>query len=95
MFCILKIDTDYKAELLTQFEAHITQTRQQEQGNLLFDLYTVENQEDTLVIYEHWRKESDLWDIHFSQPYVIETAQLMEKAVIGEIKQYMSFVTEL
>ena len=95
MFCILKIDTHYKAELLTQFKDHITQTRQQEQGNLLFDLYTVENQEDTLVIYEHWRKESDLWDIHFSQPYVIETAKLMEKAVIGEIKQYMSFVTEI
>ena len=95
MFCILKINTNYRAELLTQFEDHITQTRQQEQGNLIFDLYKVKNQEDTLVLYEHWRKESDLWDIHFNQPYVIETARLMEKAVVGEIKQYMNFVIEL
>ncbi|XQF93177.1 hypothetical protein ACOBV9_03420 [Pseudoalteromonas espejiana] len=46
-------------------------------------------------MYEHWRSESDLWDIHFNQPYSIETGELLEQAVIGDMKQYMSFVSEI
>jgi hypothetical protein len=33
-----------------------------------FDLYTVDDQ-GTLAVYEQWRKESDVWDIYFNQPY--------------------------
>ena len=95
IFFIFKIKLQYREQLLTQFEHHITQTRSQEEGNIFFDLYTIEGQNDTLAVYEHWRKESDVWDIHFNQPYAIETGKLMHQAVIGDLEQYMSFVTEL
>ena len=68
VFFIFDIKPAYRQQLLTRFESHVENTRQ-EQGNLVFDLYTIDGKDDTLVIYEHWRKESDLWDIHFNQPY--------------------------
>ena len=95
IFFIFKLKTAYRNQLLTQFEDHITHTRKEEKGNILFDLYTVDDQEDTLAVYEHWRKESDVWDIHFHQPYAEKTGKLMEEAVVGDLKQYMNFVTEI
>ncbi|SFW49550.1 putative quinol monooxygenase [Cellulophaga fucicola] len=95
IFFIFKIRTEFRKALIEQFENHITHTRKEEEGNILFDLYTVDNQEDTLAVYEHWRKESDVWDIHFNQPYAVKTGKLMEEAVIGDLKQYMNFVTEI
>ncbi|MEH6596251.1 MAG: antibiotic biosynthesis monooxygenase [Colwellia polaris] len=93
VFFIFDIKPAYRQQLLTRFESHVENTRQ-EQGNLVFDLYTIDGKDDTLVIYEHWRKESDLWDIHFNQPYAIETGALLNEAVVGDLKQYMSFVEE-
>ena len=95
IFFIFKLKTEFREALLEQFEDHITHTRNEEEGNILFDLYTVDNQEDTLAVYEHWRKESDVWDIHFNQPYAVKTGKLMEDAVIGDLKQYMNFVREI
>ena len=95
IFFIFKIKAEYRQQLLTQFDSHITHTRAEEAGNLIFDLYTIEDQDDTLVVYEHWRKESDVWDIHFNQPYAIETGKLMHEAVVGDLEQYMNFVTEI
>lgn len=94
IFFIFKISLENRAALLTQFEEHIKQTRR-EAGCLLFDLYEVQGQEDTLVVYEHWRQESDVWDIHFHQPYAFTTGQLMEQSVIGDMQQYMNFVTQI
>jgi len=62
---------------------------------LLFDLFTINGNDDTLAVYEHWRKESDVWDIHFNQPYSKVTGALMEKAVVGDMNQYMNFVTQI
>ncbi|WP_206542920.1 putative quinol monooxygenase [Lacinutrix algicola] len=95
IFFIFKLKTEFRSQLLNQFEDHITHTRKEEKGNILFDLYTVDDQDDTLAVYEHWRKESDVWDIHFHQPYAEKTGKLMEEAVIGDLKQYMNFVTEI
>ncbi|MDO6548807.1 putative quinol monooxygenase [Pseudoalteromonas carrageenovora] len=95
LFFIFKIKPSFKEQLIERFETHVEQTRSQEPGNLVFDLYSIENNNDTLVVYEHWRNESALWDIHFNQPYALETAKLLEQAVIGDMKQYMSFVTEI
>jgi len=95
IFFIFKLKTAFRSRLLNQFEDHITHTRKEEKGNILFDLYTVDDQEDTLAVYEHWRKESDVWDIHFNQPYAVKTGKLMEEAVIGDLKQYMNFVKEI
>lgn len=95
IFFIFKFKTTFREQLLKQFETHITHTRKEEKGNIIFDLYTVDGQEDTLAVYEHWRKESDVWDIHFKQPYAVETGKLMHEAVIGELGQYMNFVTEI
>lgn len=93
VFFIFDIKPAYRQQLLTRFESHVENTRQ-EQGNLVFDLYTIDGKDDTLVIYEHWRKEPDLWDIHFNQPYAVETGALLNEAVVGDLKQYMNFVEE-
>lgn len=94
IFFIFKINPDYRERLLEQFKEHITHTRT-EQGCLLFDLFTVDGDDETLVVYEHWRKESDVWDIHFNQPYSKVTGALMEEAVIGDMRQYMNFVKQI
>lgn len=94
IFFIFKIKPGYREKILNQFKIHVPNTRAQEAGNIIFDLYTVEGQDDTFAVYEHWRKESDVWDIHFNQPYAVETGKLMNEAVVGELEQYMNFVTE-
>ncbi|MEH6832478.1 MAG: antibiotic biosynthesis monooxygenase [Sulfitobacter sp.] len=94
IFFIFKIKPEFRERLLAQFEKHITHTKN-EPGNILFDLYTIDGVQDELVVYEHWRKESDVWDIHFHQPYAEETGALMEQAIVGDMKQYMHFVTEV
>lgn len=94
IFFIFKIKEGYRQQLLDRFEIHIENTRK-EKGNILFDLYTVEGQDDTLVVYEHWRKESDVWEIHMKQPYAEITGALMNEAVEGELGVYMNFVKEI
>lgn len=94
IFFIFQIKPEFRQSLLTQFEDHIQHTRQ-EAGSLLFDLYTVQDDDNTLVVYEHWRKESDVWDIHFNQPYAKITGAIMEQAIVGDMQQYMHFVSEI
>jgi quinol monooxygenase YgiN len=94
IFFIFKFKEGYRDRLLAQFEDHIGHTRQ-EAGNIIFDLYTVDGADDTLVVYEHWRRESDVWDIHFKQPYAEVTGALLAEAVEGDLTQFMSFVSEI
>jgi quinol monooxygenase YgiN len=94
IFFIFKFKDGYRDKLLARFEEHITHTREEE-GNLLFDLYTIDGQDDTLAVYEHWRKDSDVWDIHFKQPYSEITGALMGEAVVGDMEQYMNFAKEI
>lgn len=94
IFFIFKIKEEYRERLLNRFEIHIENTRK-EQGNLLFDLYTVKGANDVLVVYEHWRNESAVWDIHMQQPYSEITGALMNEAVVGDLEPYMSFVSEI
>ncbi|OCH49620.1 putative quinol monooxygenase [Vibrio cyclitrophicus] len=94
IFFIFKLKMEHREALIAQFEEHIQHTRT-ETGNLLFDLFTINGNDDTLAVYEHWRKESDVWDIHFNQPYSKVTGALMEKAVVGDMNQYMNFVTQI
>ena len=94
IFFHFKFKDGYKEKLIERFETHINETRKEE-GNLLFDLYTIDGQDDTLMVYEHWRKESDVWDIHFKQPYSEITGALMNEAVVGTLEQYMNFAKEI
>lgn len=94
VFFIFKIDIAYRAELLAQFKEHIEQTRK-EDGNLLFDLYTVKDSSDNLAVYGHWRKETDFLDVHFKQDYTIKTGDIIKKILIGKIDDCMHFVKEI
>lgn len=94
IFFIFPVNAEFRQPILAQFENHIEHTRR-EAGCLLFDLYTTEEEANTLVVYEHWRKESDVWDIHFNQPYAKTTGALLAQAVEGDLKQYMHFVKAL
>lgn len=95
IFFIFKLKAGYREQVLKQFETHVAATRKQEEGNIMFDLYTIEGKQDTLAVYEHWRSESAIFDIHFNQPYAVETGKLLHEAVPGELEQYMNFVTEI
>jgi len=95
IFFIFKLKPGFREKVLKQFETHIECTRAEEKGNILFDLYTVDGQDDTLAAYEHWRSETAIYDIHFKQPYAVETGNLLKEAVIGDLEKYMNFITEI
>ncbi|WP_075590172.1 antibiotic biosynthesis monooxygenase [Labilibacter marinus] len=94
LFFIFKVKDGYREQVLKQFEKHITNTHN-EVGNILFDLYTLEGDENTFVVYENWRSKSALWDVHMKQAYSQETGALLKQAVEGDLSKYMSFVTEV
>ncbi len=94
LFFIFKFKKEYKEKLLKQFENHISNARK-EDGNLLFDLYTIEGVDDEFVVYENWKNKSALFDIHFKQPYALETGKLLQEAIEGNIEEYMHFIKEI
>ncbi|SDW81164.1 Quinol monooxygenase YgiN [Lutibacter oricola] len=94
LFFIFKVKEGNRERVLKQFEKHIAHTRK-EQGNLFFDLYTVEGDENTFVVYENWRNASAIWNIHMKQPYAEETGALLNKVIIGKLEAGMNFVSEL
>ncbi len=94
LFFIFKFKDGYKDKLIKKFENHVTNARKEE-GNLLFDLYTIDGVNDELVVYEQWKNKSALFDIHFKQPYAVETAKLMQEVVLGNVSEYLHFVKEI
>jgi quinol monooxygenase YgiN len=94
LFFIFKVKDAFHNKVINQFRKHIEFTHQ-EVGNILFDLYTVEGDNNTFVVYENWRNKSDLWDVHMKQVYSIETGALLNEVVEGELNNYMNFVTEV
>lgn len=97
VFIILFIFTfkeEFRDRLLKQFEKHVAYTREEE-GCLLFNVYTIEGMPDTLFVYEHWRNKSAVWDVHFKQPYLEETAALLKEALNGDMEDHMHFVVEI
>lgn len=93
LFVIFKIKTDMRELILRQFNDHTAKT-QQEEGNFLFELYSVEGSQDTFVIYEHWENQAAL-DKHFTLPHFAQTGNVMAKAVIGNLEECMHFVKEI
>lgn len=94
IFFIFKIKNGYRDQIIERFETHITESRQDD-GCLLFDMYTVDGQDDTFVVYEKWRNKSALFDVHLETPYSEITGSLMEKAMTGTMEEFMNFVTEI
>jgi len=93
LFFIFKVKEDMRRVVLDQFKKHIEESRKEE-GNLIFDLYTLNGVDDTLAVYEQWRNESALMNIHSNQPYSMETGKVMAEAMIGKMEDYMYFVSE-
>ncbi|MFD1552664.1 hypothetical protein DNU06_09140 [Putridiphycobacter roseus] len=94
LFFIFKVKDGYQDRVIKQFEKHIKNTRK-EKGNLFFNLYTVEGDSTTFVVYENWRNAAAIWDIHMNQPYAKETGALLNEAIVGEMNDGMNFVSEL
>ncbi len=94
LFFIFKIKEGYRKRVIERFETHIKHSRTEE-GNLLFDFYTIDGNENTFVVYENWRSKSALFDIHLKTPYSEVTGALLGEAMIGEMNQYMNFITEI
>ena len=94
MFLILKVYPECRAEVLAQLQEHVSQSRHEE-GNLLFEVYTVNGDETTIMAYEHWRNASAVFDVHVNQPYSQVTGPLLEKSVVGDLGQYMNLASEI
>lgn len=94
IFFVFDTKTDVKYQLIPQFEKHVTLTREEE-GNILFDFYTIKGEDSKFVVYERWRNKDAVWNIHMKQPHSIETGQLMEQVLKGEMKDYLHVVKEV
>ncbi|ASJ73224.1 putative quinol monooxygenase [Granulosicoccus antarcticus] len=94
VFFIFKLRAGFRDQVLEQFAEHIKQARQ-EPGNVVFDLYTIDGSDDTLMVYERWENEAALMEIHFSQPYAQKTGALLNDAVAGSLEDAMHFATEI
>jgi len=94
LFITCKINDGYRDRVIAQLEKHAAASRL-EAGNLLFDVYTVDGDEDTFVIYERWENEHALKVIHANQPYYKETGILLNEALATPMEEYLSFVSEI
>ena len=94
IFFIFKIKEGYRDRIIDRFETHVKHSRT-EQGNLFFDFYTIDGEDNTFVVFENWRNKSAIWDIHMKQPYSEVTGALINEAMIGEMDQYMNFISEI
>ncbi len=94
VFFIFKPRPGFRDQVLKQFTSHIQQARQ-ESGNVVFDLYTIDDSNDTLMVYERWENEAALMETHFSQPYAQVTGALLNDAVPGNLEDGMHFSSEI
>ncbi len=94
LFFIFKAKDGYRNQIIKRFETHVKNSRTEE-GNIFFEFYTIDGEENTFVVYEKWRSISALNDIHLKTDYSKITGELLGEAMIGEMGQYMSFITEL
>nr|WP_320118893.1 antibiotic biosynthesis monooxygenase [uncultured Marinifilum sp.] len=94
LFFIFKIKEGYRDRIIKRFETHVEHSRTEE-GNLLFEFYTIEGDENTFLVYEKWRNPDAVWKTHMNQPYSKLTGSLINEALVGEMEQYLNFVTEL
>lgn len=94
LFFMFDIKDGYRERIIERFETHVKESRK-EDGNILFEFYTVDDKANTFVVFEQWRNKSALFDIHLKTEYSEHTGALMEDAMVGEMGQYMNFVTEL
>jgi len=94
VFFIFTLRPGYKDKVLAQFADHTRQARK-EPGNVVFDLYTIEGDDDTLIVYERWKNEAALMEEHFAQPYAQKTGALLTEAVPGDLTDAMHFSTEI
>lgn len=93
VFFIFKVKESHHDKVIKRFETHVELTRA-EPGNLFLDLYTVDGDRGTLAVYEQFRQQSDLDEVHFSLDFAKETGLLLGEAVIGDVGEYIKYVTE-
>ncbi len=94
VFFIFSLRAGFREKVLAQFATHTKQARM-EPGNVVFDLYTIEGNDDTLIVYERWENEAALMEKHFAQPFAQQTGALLTEAVPGDLAEAMHFATEV
>ncbi len=94
VFFIFALRAGFREKVLAQFATHTKQARM-EAGNVVFDLYTIQGNDDTLIVYERWRNEAALMEKHFAQPYAQQTGALLTEAVPGNLVEAMHFATQI
>ncbi len=94
IFFVFDTKPGYKDKLVAQFEKHVTHTRKEE-GNILFDFYTINDIDTKFVVYERWRNEDAVWKTHMGQEYSKETGGLINEIMLGEMEQYLHIVEEV
>lgn len=93
VFIPFKIKEAYKDRVIKQLEKQLTNSRKEE-GNIFFDFYAIEGQENTFYIYGNWKNSSAFLDIHNNQLYTKETLALLNEAVEGGLDKNIELATE-
>ena len=93
VFISFKVKAEYRDRVIKQLEKHLTNSRKEE-GNIFFDFYAVEGQENTFYIYENWKSSAAFLDIHNAQSYTKETLELLNEAVEGGLNSKIELATE-
>ncbi|MDV7186392.1 antibiotic biosynthesis monooxygenase [Lutibacter sp. TH_r2] len=93
VFIPFTVKRDYRERVIKQLEKHTTNSRK-ETGNIFFDFYTVEGQENSFYIYENWKNPSVIFDVHNNQSYTKETLELLNEAIEGGLNNKMELARE-
>lgn len=94
VFMPITIKDGYRDVVIKQFEKYAENARKQD-GNIFFDFYEVEGNENTFYVYENWKNGTSVWDSYVVQPYVAESKKILDEARVNirEDKE-VEFATE-
>lgn len=94
LFFPFEVKEGSRDTVLAQMQKHVIASRR-EPANLTFEFYAVEGEPNKFLVYERWRNEAAIWDIHMQQPHAQETGVVMSEALIGNFEDLLIRVTEI
>lgn len=91
MFFVLNVNEGSSDQVIDRFKIHVPLARA-EQGNVLFDAFTISGEPNTILVHEIWQKPADLWETHFGNEYTQNTGKILGQCVDGDLARLMHIV---
>lgn len=94
VFALFDFKPGYRDRVLAQYDKQVPLVRQDD-ANILFDVYTLEGEDDKLVVYERWVNQALAQEFATTKPISIETGKLLAEAVKGDLPDYLFTLSEI